>query len=163
MIKTLLSFILIISVLSSCSTNAISSTERNKIYYDFIHKNKLPVITKVSPFRLKGWVSLDNRHLLVSSTFQKSYLISLKSYCTDLKYADKIILKRSSPSVLKAQSDYIIVPGVSIDHGFTEGVRTVQDRILDPTLADIRCHIKSIHLLNENQVDKISSLVKNTP
>ncbi len=128
-------------LLTGCNTSAISQSMESKIYHDFIAKNKLESLKKITSFHLQNFISLDNRHLIISTTPNKNYLISLMNYCTDLKYADHLGLKQSIASILNIKLDAIIVPGVQ----------------------NGRCFIKSIHKLNNQQVNNLTHLVKKSP
>ena len=128
-------------LLSGCNITAVNKAEKAKIYDDFITTNKLTSLKKITSFRLQNYISLDNRHLIISTTPTKSYLISLMSYCTDLQYASRINIKRSIASVLSVKFDAIVVPEIQNE----------------------KCYIKSIHQLTNEQVDALSHLVKESP
>ncbi len=133
--------LLLFLLLSGCNITAVNKAEKAKIYDDFITTNKLTSLKKITSFRLQNFISLDNRHLIISTTPTKSYLISLMSYCTDLQYANHIGIKRSIASVLSVKFDAILVPEIQNE----------------------KCYIKSIHQLTNDQVDALSHLVKDSP
>jgi len=128
----------LILLVSACAGVKQAGNGKVPIYSDYISKNKLEEVKKITSFRFHGWQSLDNRHLILSASFNRPYLISLKNYCTDLNYTDTIIVD-SSGSSLQAKFDSII----PVQHHRS------------------KCYIKSIHKITREQVSQITSLRKN--
>lgn len=128
-------------LLASCSMTAVNKAEKAKIYADFIKTNHLESLKKISSFRFQSFISLDNEHLIISTSPSKSYLIALKSYCTDLIYAQHFAFKQTFPSILSVKFDAIIVPNY-------------ENQI---------CYIESIYKLSKKQVAALAHLVKKSP
>jgi len=78
-------------------------------FQSFIAKEGLVQKNRVFQFRFQGWQPLDDRHLILLSSHQKSYLVRLMSSCNDLTYAFKIKLKQDFANTLNAKFDSIIV------------------------------------------------------
>jgi len=135
--------ILLLTLLSltSCGLNQPRTAKNKQIIADFEQKHQLILVPKITSFHFQGWQSLDNDHLIISTLRGQSYLLSLHSYCYDLKYSNQIFIKRRVSSVLDTNFDSIIVPN-------------------DP---GAYCYIDKIQSINAKQIDELSALVKHTP
>ncbi|VAW38530.1 hypothetical protein MNBD_GAMMA01-1546 [hydrothermal vent metagenome] len=131
----ILSMILITMV--ACAT---TNNSRFKIYDDYITQNNLESVSRVTTFKFQGWNSLDDRHLILSSNFKKSYLIVLANYCNDLQYTPNIIVDQTMNSRLSSKFDAIIVPGQNTQ----------------------KCVINRIYKITQEQLSELRSLRKNS-
>lgn len=127
--------------LTSCGINQSRSYKNAEVFNQFQQKHQLKSQPKITSFHFQDWQSLDNDHLIISTKPGESYLISLQSYCYDLKFAKSIIIKRRLPSVLNTKYDSIIVPNN----------------------VGAYCFIDKIQAITTAQINELSSLVKHTP
>lgn len=98
---------LFLLALTSCQTN--SKKIINK-YNQYIIQNKLTTTNNIKSFTFRGWSSLDSQHFILSSSHNKSYLISLYNYCNELDFSSSIILNQSISHKLYSKFDSISVP-----------------------------------------------------
>ena len=128
-ILTRLSLVLVlIAWLAGCATTGMTHAERTDAYNQFIISEKLEELKSITAFRFDGWGSLGQEHLIISTSFNKPYLIKLRSRCFDLKTAMVIGIDNTGSS-LQAGFDAIIVPKTSKQ----------------------KCYIKSIYKLTKEQ------------
>jgi hypothetical protein len=132
--KTIITVLLPLALLSCASNN----NKRSIIYEDYIASSKLESVDKIITFHYTGWNSLDSRHLIVSSSHNKNYLLTLDTYCIDLDSANSIIIKQTMSHRLSVFFDSIIVPE---NH-------------------NLKCRIKSIHIINKEQRNDLTALRK---
>ncbi len=130
-----------IALLGACAGKTAKDPARMHMYEDYIAAEELPALDKINAFRFHGWNSLDNRHLIVSTSVRSAYLLSLDIACTELPFANNIRINQSISSVLSARFDSITVPG-----------RMPQ-----------KCRIKTIHALTPEQQDAVIALRKHGP
>jgi len=128
--------IIIISIFLLVSACNKQDNKKSSIYANYITQNNLESTNKITAFRFQGWHALDNKHLIISSNHNKSYLIGLDFYCSDLRHAINIVLDQTMSSSLSAKFDSIIVP-------------------LNPK---IKCRIKSIHQISKDQKNQLNAL-----
>ncbi len=99
-------------IILAVSLTACQSNERKRIdYAAFIDAQELVSKNRVTQFRFQGWQPLDERHLILRSNQNRSYLIKLNTFCNELPYAQSIIMDQTSRSTLVAKFDAIKVPG----------------------------------------------------
>jgi len=127
--------ILAISVVSGCATMEADTEKSIAVYENYIDNNKLEALKSITSFRFHDWRGLDDEHLIISTSFSKPYLITLKRTCTDLSSAHAIGVDNKG-STLNAGFDSIYV---------LKGPKK-------------RCFIESIHRLNREQADEITGL-----
>jgi len=125
-----------------CTASDKSSTPKKSIYQNYIETNKLESLDKISSFRFHGWRSLDNKTLIISTRINKPYLVQLKNYCSELRFAHTILVN-SSGSTLTTKFDSIQV----LNSGTPKHHRE-------------KCYIKNLYKLTKEQADEISSLNK---
>jgi hypothetical protein len=125
----------LVLLLTACAN--VKQTGKHPIYADYISENKLEEVKKITSFRFHGWHSLDNHHLILNTSYNRPYLLSLTNYCVDLNYVNAIVVNNSG-SILQAKFDSI----VPVPHRGT------------------KCYIKSIHKITRDQVNQITSLRK---
>jgi len=123
----------------SCS-KSVTKSKNNSIYSEYIQSNQLAHVKNIRTFRFQSWHSLDYKHLIISSSQRKSYLISLDFYCNDLLHTPNIQLDQTMASTLSAKFDSIIVPRNN---------------------PQIKCRIKSIYPITKEQKNELTGLRKN--
>ncbi|MFC3194615.1 DUF6491 family protein [Marinicella sediminis] len=106
MMKTLMTMVMVL-LLAACQGN----TSKRPDFQAYIADQGLLAKKRVQQFRFQGWQPLDDRHLILRSSQQRSYLIRLMSVCTELPFAQNILLKQDFSTVLNAKFDSIQVPG----------------------------------------------------
>ena len=124
-------------LLGGCASNGLSDQERQQLYQDYVKEHKLEELQRITAFKFHGWRELDKRHLIISTTFKRSYFITLRSNCVELQFTQTIGINRSDSS-LHAKFDSIFVP----------------------SFPQQKCFIKSIHKLTREQADEIAGLGK---
>ena len=97
-------------VLAGCATNSLSLAERVEAYDSYVVDKKLEKLDRISTFRLDGWADLGEQHLIISTSFNRIYLIKLKNKCFDLHHASAIKVNQTG-SVLQTKFDSIQVVG----------------------------------------------------
>jgi len=132
--------IIALLVLAGCATTGMTEDEKSEAYELYIVEKKLTSLKSVSAFRFDGWGELGNKHLIVSTTFKRPYLIVLKSNCYDLRYSNGIIINNTG-SVLSAKFDSISVPNN----------------------IPMRCYIKSIYKLTKEQKKELMAIGRAVP
>ncbi len=113
------------------------SHKQPSIYEKYVTEKKLASVKKITTFRFHSWSSLNQEFLIISASFNKPYLIQLKSRCFNLNFAHNIKVNHQR-STLNAKFDSITVP----DH------------------PQIPCHIESIYPLTREQAKEIKTLDK---
>ena len=140
--KKILFVLFITLIFSACSNIEKSSEKRKSIYQSYIENNKLESLDKIRSFRFHGWRSLDNKNLIISTRHNKPYLVQLRSYCGELRFANTILVN-SSGSSLQAKFDSIQVADLNSMNQHRE-----------------KCPIKALYKLSKEQADEITSLDK---
>ena len=127
------------ALISACaSTSTMTAQEKDTAYLDYIASHQLESVDKVQSFKFNDWQSLSNKHLLVSASLNKKYLIGLKSACTDLKFSNAITVNRTNNS--------------SLITGF--------DSVTALHAPGVKCFIKSIHPLTKEEAMEIAAIGK---
>ncbi len=141
MIKKLIITLLLIGTLVACVPNnkAKDNKHRFHMYDDYIVKQALKPVKTIRRFKFLNWKSLDNRHLVVSSSRSNQYLVTLNNYCIDLDVAHTIAFDQTMSNSLSAKFDSIIAAG---QH-------------------NQKCRISTIHPLDEEQEKVVMKLRKN--
>ncbi len=98
---------LVVLLTAACHNNKTPRAD----YTAFIQSEGLVSVKRIQQFRFQGWQPLDDRHLILSSSHRKGYLIKLMSVCSELDFANNIKLKQEFGTILNAKFDSIIVPG----------------------------------------------------
>jgi uncharacterized protein DUF6491 len=137
-------FSIVLLFLASCTTTQSNLGQHEPIYQNYIDKNKLESVKKITTFRFQGWRSLDYKFLIVNAALYKPYLLELTSYCSELRSANSINIINSG-SILQTKFDYIKVANSGTSAVYRE-----------------KCFIKSIYKLTREQSDQIIKL-KATP
>jgi len=101
--------ILIISAwIVGCASTGMKQSERTDAYNAYITTEKLEPLKRITAFRFDSWSSLGQSHLIIKTTFNKPYLITLKTRCYDLRMAQVIGIDNTG-STLQAGFDSIVV------------------------------------------------------
>ena len=125
--------------ITGCSLNkGLSAEEKNAAFQNYLTMNNLEDVEKVTTFKFRGWHSLTNEYLMLSSSHKRQYLIELSVFCSEISWAHALIINRSSSSSLYARFDSFSTPE-------------------EPR---IKCMIKSIYPITEKQEDEIKKLGK---
>jgi len=131
----LTSFIL----LNACSVNNKKNNNRFDVYENYIQTNKLSSKSEIYSFIFRGWNALDNYHLILTSSHHKVYLVTLENYCNDI----------------------MIKPQIHINQAIGNRLSTHFDSIIVPSEFNLKCNIKSIHILNKSQKNELLALSSN--
>jgi len=134
-VKHLLMATFISVLLVACATPKMTEGEKTLAYEQFIETNKLKSIKSITPFNFYSWAALGDQHLIISSRFNRPYLIKLQRSCFDLSFANTIVIHQNGSS-LHARFDAISV--------------------MEPI--SVKCFIQSIYPLNKEQVKAISQI-----
>ncbi len=136
-----ITILLSITLLVACTANnnGIKNSNRFQMYDDYILEQGLNSLNKLRRFKFLNWKSLDNQHLIVSSSYRSQYLVTLQNYCVDLDTSNSIAFDQSISNSLSANFDSIIV-------------------------ADQRnqkCRINTIHQIDKTEENELLKLRKN--
>ena len=126
---------LLLAVLSLCGCASTDTVGTAPDYGAYIERHQLEELDKITSFRFDDWRSLDDEHLIISTSFSKPYLITLRNRCVDLADSHAIGIDNRG-SVLNAGFDAVYVvkrPGQ-------------------------KCFIETIHRLTREQADEIVRL-----
>ncbi len=134
-VKHLLMATFISVLLAACATSTMKEGERTLAYEQFIETNKLKSIKSITSFNFYSWTALGDQHLIISSRFNRPYLIKLQRSCFDLSFANTIVIHQNGSS-LHARFDAISV--------------------MEPI--SVKCFIQSIYPLNKAQVKAITQI-----
>jgi hypothetical protein len=129
-LRRITSLLLLTMISVGCATSTMNTKERTEAYVQYIASENLEGIKRISAFRFNGWSSLGEEHLIISTQINKPYLISLRSRCRDLLYANGIQIHNNG-STLHRRVDAISV--------------------IDPGNMGFRCFIDNIYLLTKEQ------------
>lgn len=133
--KYLVSILTTLAVLTGCASQRLTNEDRETLYQNYLAEIKAEPLERITAFRFYGWRELGNRHLIISTSYNRNYFITLRGTCIELQYSHTIGINRSDSS-LNAKFDSIFVP----------------------SFPEQRCHIKSIHKITREQADRIDDL-----
>lgn len=133
-IKVLMLLIAVV-LIGGCTNSRLSNQEREALIEAYVTDHKLEQTNKITAFRFYGWRELGRNHLIVSTRFNRPYLLTLKSSCLDLQFSQTIGIHNTG-STLDARFDSVFVP--SYPHQ--------------------KCFIRSIHPLTREQADELSAI-----
>ena len=126
-------------LITGCSLNkGLSDEEKNLAFQNYLTTNNIENVSRITTFTLRGWSSLTNDYLILSSSRKRQYLIELAGFCSEISWANSLIINRSSGLSLYARFDSVSTPN-------------------EPR---IKCMIKSIYPITEEQEDEIKKLAK---
>lgn len=129
---------LLLPLVAALLVSACASTETEKQaadYQAYIADQNLEALERITSFRFHDWRSLDDEHLIISTSFSNPYLVTLKRRCVDLADSHVIGIDNRG-SVLVAGFDAVYVM----------------------SRPENRCQIKSIHALTREQADELVRL-----
>lgn len=127
-----------IVLMGGCTSNRLTIEERVSLYNNHLIQIKAEEVDRITAFKFRGWRELGNRHLIVSTSLNRNYFISLRNPCIELSHSHSIGINRSDSS-LNAKFDSIFVP----------------------SFPEQRCFIKTIHKITREQADEIDDLEDN--
>jgi len=104
------SMIIISAWIVGCASTGMTHSERTDAYNAYITSEKLEPLRQITAFKFDSWSSLGQSHLIIKTTFNKPYLITLKTRCYDLPMAMNIGIDNTG-STLHAGFDAIVAPG----------------------------------------------------
>jgi hypothetical protein len=126
-------------LITGCSHNkGLSEEEKNQAVQSYLTTNSVENVSKINTFTFRGWSSLSNEYLIFSSSHKRQYLIELAGFCSEITWAHTLIINRSTSSSLHARFDSVST--------------TNEPRI--------KCMIKKIYPITEEQEDEIKKLAK---
>jgi hypothetical protein len=96
-------------LLSGCATNRMSRAELEQAYDQFIITEKLEATETITAFRFDGWSELGQKHLIIDTGVNRSYLVKLRNTCFNLETTMAIKINNMG-SQLRAKFDSISVP-----------------------------------------------------
>lgn len=96
-------------LLSGCATQTMTKAERMEAYDNFIVTEKLSEQDSIHAFKFYSWSDLGRKHLIISSSPHKPYLVTLRSTCFGLDHTMGIKIHNSG-SLLRAKFDSFSVP-----------------------------------------------------
>lgn len=127
------------SVLAGCAaTTQHNASNQAAVVYDYVTSHQLQSLEKITAFKFQGWRSLDNKHLIISTSHKRPYLIALQNRCNELRHARGIAINANGTNTLHAGFDSITVP----------------------QFPQRKCFIKSIYRLTKEQADEVTQLAK---
>ncbi len=129
---------LILSVSGCATIDTLTDNEKNTAYAQYIVDNKLESIDYIKTFNFKGWHPLTNDYLILKSTFNKRFLISLNESCYDLDDTNTITTAQSLIGRLSAKHD-----AIHVLNGFQS-----------------TCYIKSIYPIEKSVVKTLQNIGK---
>ena len=115
-------------LLGACTQYNMTRAERTIAYHEFIESEKLESKKRVSSFRMDGWTSLGDEHLIVRHRVSDYYLLTLTRTCYDLEHANGIVFDNTDQS-LEPRFDWIATAEFPLR----------------------RCYIETIHKLTKDQ------------
>ena len=129
--KPLLMVMSIALLLAACASSlTMSNDERSIAYAEYIVKEKLESMDRITAFRFYGFSALSDDNVIISTRLNRPYLITLQSNCFNIWHANAIRINNTGSS-LKVKFDSLSVPQQS-------GMAT-------------KCFIKTIHKLTVEQ------------
>lgn len=131
-------FILFTSVLlSACAHNGAANLQaKNLAYKDYIATNNIENVDKISSFKFRGWNSLTDEFLIISSSPKRQYLIEMSGYCSDIRWTHTLLINRATNSTLHAKFDSL------------SSIESPQ----------VNCRINTIYPLTQEQVKDIKAI-----
>ena len=100
------------ALLGGCASTGMTITERAESYDKYIAETKLNEIERIRSFDFHGWQRLSNRHLIISSRFNRPYLVELRSKCVDLYHANGIIINNAGSTVVTKLDTISVLDGL---------------------------------------------------
>lgn len=120
-----------------CASTGMTNAEKTQAYSAFVKENKLEKVSRITTFRLHGWRYLNRDYVILSTSFNKPFLVEISGPCHELSFSHTIGIHHD---------------GSSLNEKF--------DWVFAPSQPNVRCMIKSIHKLNREQADQLSRIGK---
>ncbi len=133
--KELLSLMTLMFIVS-CASTGLSRAEKAALYDDYVKKTELEQVDRITAFRFYGWSPLDEKRLILKTSAQKAYLVTLKHSCWNLDFAHGIKVNQTNDMSLQTKFDSISAQSAS----------------------ETKCYIESIHKLTKDQAKEIARL-----
>lgn len=92
------------TLLSACATapsKPVKTTEQRLADRGWIVGDK---VNDVFNFDIDGWASVDNKHVILSSNFRDSYLVTVMGPCNDLDSAFRLAYTTTAGSLTRGDS-----------------------------------------------------------
>lgn len=128
--------IALLALLAGCASSGLTRAEKAAMYDEYVKKTELEQVDRITTFRFYGWSPLDEKRLILKTSAQRAYLITLQSDCWNLDFANGIKVNQGGSSSLHAKFDSISVADYP----------------------ERRCFIESIHKLTKDQAKEIAKL-----
>ena len=97
--KPICSLFAVICVLAACGT-----TDNGQTIEQQLAERKYTLggyVDRVEDYRIMGWNSLDNRHVIIQSSPKRSYLVTLRQPCYNLDTAETIAFSTTVGSMTR--------------------------------------------------------------
>lgn len=113
-------------VLSACATNKfnMNKEERAAAYDQYTQSHNLESVDRIRSFRLSGWSSLGDQHLIVNASPSRPYLVKLRNKCINLDF-NQTIKFNSTNGMLQTKFDYVTVLDDIGDHCYIETIHEI--------------------------------------
>ncbi len=128
--------LLVFFALAACTGRETKPQAEANPFERFVQQQRLEAVDKVRAFRLAGWQPLDDRWMLVDAAPARPYLLRLSIPCTELRWANHVVIRQTLPRVLQADFDHVHVPNSP----------------------EIRCTIDEIYPLSKEQAEALRAL-----
>ncbi len=128
--------LLITAVLTGCANQPTDPNAKTdaEIAISFVQDAQVEPVKRISTFRTGSWDILDSKTLIYNASRKESYVIELRNTCTGLgKMYDTVGINRTSSSVL-----------------------TDADSLFSPDFPKMKCFIKNMYPLTEEQVAQLT-------
>jgi len=102
--KILICTALAATLLSACATDPnkpVKTTEQRLADRGWIVGDK---VNDVFNFDIDGWASVDNKHVILTSNFRDSYLVTVMGPCNDLDAAFRLAYTTTAGSLTRGDS-----------------------------------------------------------
>ncbi|MCF6264262.1 MAG: DUF6491 family protein [Xanthomonadales bacterium] len=158
--KNILAITLIsILLLGYSSVNSMSLKEKDVAYSNYVIDENLASKDKITGFKFNNYKALSDNYLIITDLSRGSYLVEIKSRCSNLSYSRGIKINRFSNMSISSRGDSIsLIGNNSLVDSVTPGVRgSISPR---GSIASGQCLIKSIHPITKDQTDYLVAIGK---
>lgn len=100
---------LIVSLfISACaSSERMSFDDKDKAYVDYLAEQKVDSVKRITGFKFRSWTALTDNNLIITAVHNKHYLITTRTSCNSLYFANGIKINRSNNLALYQLGDSI--------------------------------------------------------
>ena len=138
--KHLIFSICIVIILSACAhQTGTNFKKKNQQIRQFITEQKIDSQDRINSFRFHGWNNITNTFLIISTSPKRKFLIELMGLCSDVYWAQTIMINRALSGTLQTKIDNI-------------------STLESPNQS---CRIKHIYPVSKEQLTRIKA-IKNT-